>query len=1284
MADQNLPLDGLPALGRPMKLGMLYDCRNDSIIPGSTLWDSQTIQRHYEVLPQPGAQTTIIASDGMNEKTAALDMEASLKASVLCGLVELEGSAKFLTDKRVSERQARLTLHYKTTTRFEQLTLKTLENETFLQPDVFLNGAATHVVTGILYGAHAFFVFDRECGVGDNIPDVQGKMEDIVEKIPLLDGEGSDSMRDGGDEAFGTKAWGCTFHGDFLVENKPSNYREAADMFIKLPSMLGGNGENAVPIRAWLCPLEGLNKGSDSSGKKTTRQVNINLINQSQGIVEKLDQLQVKCSTMVMQDVCKIFPQFPLKLGKMKKIISDHKVSFQKYLAEKLPAIRGGSVEEATLAEGIRELVKSPWSPNRLLEWIENKDKEMGILQAYMRLFAGIQIVQSRADLQKLTFDPRIECLVCFSFPAGDENGYLDSSAAYLKTNASDSCPVSKGWFDDITTSRNVRKHAKSFMDLSQANQKKTDIVFVVICFDEGEKQPPEKGPISLYELGILTTTGFEPPGRPGKPSITNKSHDEIWLEWQPPDCGTAEVQRYLVQFRKTSECQSGGTTRWNEVHSKSNKRKILLENLEPFTSYEVKVSCICKVGSSLESEASDECTTLPAGPPTQVRKQKESKDQITIVWEQPEQVGKGVVIEKYLIKYKHTGGPSSTAVTTETKNTSDSSCSFTIQGAEAKVKYSIWVTAVCGKAGMGVVSERVELFNGSIQRVEKYAHKLARKAPLISPGVNGTPSIYKVPLTKVPVRPNAKYFSYNFGKRYSASRTHKVIMVVGATGAGKSTLINGMINFILGVDWGDEFRFKIIDEHGEGSKSQAHSQTQCITSYTINKKKCHHISYTLTIIDTPGFGDTRGIERDKAIIEQIRDFFSHPDAHRVDHIDAIGFVAQSSQARLTCPQRYVFDSILSIFGKDISQNILLLVTFADGQRPPVINAVREADIPCYDSMFKFNNSALFANTKGIPAEAGTDAMLDSGSGDEGNADFDKMFWNMGERSMRNFFAALEKLESKSLSLTKEVLEERRRLEVAVEGLQPQIRMGVCKFEELRKEHQILEQHEVEIEANKEFRYEVEVPKSKQVDISCSGKYITNCAKCHYTCHYPCAYANDADKQKCSAMRYGACTVCPGKCVWDVHFNQKYRFEYYSEMEQRSYAELEDRYKDATGKKLTVEQVIRKHEQEFLNVQKCVFVLITDSHKSLQRLEAIALKPNPLSTVEYVDLLIESEKNEVKPGWRSRVNALQDIRKQADIMSKVKQGNFDPFEHYKRDFETRKAKTPKNPWYKFW
>ena len=39
--------------------------------------------------------------------------------------------------------------------------------------------------------------------------------------------------------------------------------------------------------------------------------------------------------------------------------------------------------------------------------------------------------------------------------------------------------------------------------------------------------------------------------------------------------------------------------------------------------------------------------------------------------------------------------------------------------------------------------------------------------------------------------------------------------------------------------------------------------------------------------------------------------------------------------------------------------------------------------------------------------------------------------------------------------------------------------------------------------------------------------------------------------------------------------------------------------------------------------------------------------------VEYIDLIIESEKQEARPGWSERVSALVDIRKQTDTLSRV-------------------------------
>lgn len=57
--------------------------------------------------------------------------------------------------------------------------------------------------------------------------------------------------------------------------------------------------------------------------------------------------------------------------------------------------------------------------------------------------------------------------------------------------------------------------------------------------------------------------------------------------------------------------------------------------------------------------------------------------------------------------------------------------------------------------------------------------------------------------------------------------------------------------------------------------------------------------------------------------------------------------------------------------------------------------------------------------------------------------------------------------------------------------------------------------------------------------------------------------------------------------------------------------------------------------------------------KSLQRLGEIALRPNPLTDVEYVKLLIENEKREAKPGWQTGVQMLEELKERAQIIHEL-------------------------------
>lgn len=59
-----------------------------------------------------------------------------------------------------------------------------------------------------------------------------------------------------------------------------------------------------------------------------------------------------------------------------------------------------------------------------------------------------------------------------------------------------------------------------------------------------------------------------------------------------------------------------------------------------------------------------------------------------------------------------------------------------------------------------------------------------------------------------------------------------KTIMLVGATGSGKSTLVDGMVNYVMGVSFDDPFRFTIVQLEEEEKKT--HNQVIVIHNFQL------------------------------------------------------------------------------------------------------------------------------------------------------------------------------------------------------------------------------------------------------------------------------------------------------------------------------------------------------------------------------------------------------------------------------------------------------------------
>ena len=345
-------------------------------------------------------------------------------------------------------------------------------------------------------------------------------------------------------------------------------------------------------------------------------------------------------------------------------------------------------------------------------------------------------------------------------------------------------------------------------------------------------------------------------------------------------------------------------------------------------------------------------------------------------------------------------------------------------------------------------------------------------------------------------------------------------------TGAGKSLMLNNMVNYVYGVSFKDDFRFKLILEEdelserkttGDTSTSSAHSMTRWVSSYTLHFKEGIRVPFTLVLIDTPGFGDTRGINFDESIGTSLKEFFSNK-VHPINEMSSIGLVIQSSQSRLTAEQMYVFDSVLNIFGKDVTENICLLFTFADAQPPPALKTVEEEKIPFpKNGVFKFNNSAVFAST---------------------NTESNAHYWKFGYDSLKEFFLHLQLVRPVSLTLTKQVLHERETLQLLLQALQKWISEGFAKLENIEKITRVIMQLKGTMKANKDHKIETSIEQQETQNVNHD---ITNCVSCNFTCHDPCMIAGD-HKQGCASMRDGKCVQCPGKCPWDAHQNgRKYK-----------------------------------------------------------------------------------------------------------------------------------------------
>ncbi|XP_052808194.1 uncharacterized protein LOC128237048 isoform X1 [Mya arenaria] len=574
------------------------------------------------------------------------------------------------------------------------------------------------------------------------------------------------------------------------------------------------------------------------------------------------------------------------------------------------------------------------------------------------------------------------------------------------------------------------------------------------------------------------------------------------------------------------------------------------------------------------------------------------------------------------------------------------------IEGLKSKTSYQFVVRVVDEEGDEGPKSEPSDI----IKTFKSLGTRLIRHSKVLDE-THDHPTTYLPRMKEIKKARNAKtkIRKFEIGKRDKLISEEKTILVVGETGCGKSTLIDGMSNYIFGVNFNDPFRFRIVTSEAEEKErlgNQALSQTDWISCYTIHPKHGSRLKCTLNIIDTPGFGDTRGLEQDQNIADQIRELFTHQEPKGVQNIDAVCFVVKASDLRLTSIQTYIFESIMSLFGNNIKENICTLITFADGAEPMVCSSLKESKLP-FGKYFTFNNSAWFAANENVDA-----------------IEMPLFLWNMGMKSFKDFFNQTETFKTESLQLTADVLIERYKLHMTLKNLDAYIKLGLAKVDQINCEKKAFEDAINDMERHKNYT----VTRNVVVHIRKDPErgFVTFCTECQFLCHERCAFEDDDDKMYCAVMNEEKyCTVCPRNCFWKTHKNFiPSVFESITKTETETLEDIKAKYEEAEGKQLTKKQTIEIMDCDLKKLVKRIEGMIRKCQGCLKKLSEIALRPDPLTITDHIQLMIEGEKKGGKPGWENRIKVLEGIADLAELQKKVEESKGDVIREFLKDYES--------------
>ena len=467
-------------------------------------------------------------------------------------------------------------------------------------------------------------------------------------------------------------------------------------------------------------------------------------------------------------------------------------------------------------------------------------------------------------------------------------------------------------------------------------------------------------------------------------------------------------------------------------------------------------------------------------------------------------------------------------------------------------------------------------------------------------------------------------------------------ILVIGETGVGKSTWIHALLNYTQGIQIEENIRYLMFDQNelikryekkiGKkfGEKREGSSVTDEPDIYNIIPNEYSPYENPIRIIDTAGFGDTRGKEYDEKIMDDIKKMF---ESSNIDSLNAVCILFKGSETRNHERTKDILDKVFSLFGKEIKNNIIIIFTFSNSSTDArtAITTLKDKSSAFYQIMgdidnlphFFFNNIAYFSEEREnyyIPFEQNT-------------LSFSKLF---------NCIRILKRI---SLESTRQVCRDRKQIRGSISNLSERLNNIIANTALSLKEHKHLLDKQKELnninfeDVNDKIVETHEYEEMVEKTVYCSsGWYVLYCDSHGYVCHKNCRGKNEgwnSNEYGCDMIYTisGDCAYCGHH--WDSH---TFRTSYVTKVPEKKtrtetkYIKNPEKQKRNEDKAEIQKQLLEDIGKNKSDLAKYNEMVYNELMNGINTLYQLAIKNNELN-----EIALQTDEENVKYGFARRL-----------------------------------------------